>query len=62
MKTEMDAKRTALEAWAKENGIDTTYLRYVFGGGPGHGHGGPGGMRESSDDSTDTSAGSTTTN
>jgi Skp family chaperone for outer membrane proteins len=62
MKTEMDAKRTTLEAWAKENGIDTTYLRYVFGGGPGHGHGGPGGMHESSDDSTDTSAGSTTTN
>ena len=37
MKTEMDAKRTELETWAKDNGIDTAYLRYVFGGGPGHG-------------------------
>jgi hypothetical protein len=59
MKTEMDAKRTALETWAKENGIDSQYLRYVFGGH--HGHGGPGGMRGGDDSTTDTSAGSTTT-
>jgi hypothetical protein len=42
MKAEMDAKRTELETWAKDNGIDTEYLRYVMGhGGRGHGHGGP---------------------
>ena len=40
MKTEMDAKKTELEQWAKDNGINTDYLRYVMGGG--HGHGGPG--------------------
>lgn len=40
-KSEMDAKKTALKQWAKDNGIDTKYLRYVFGGGHGHGPGGP---------------------
>lgn len=40
MKSEMEAKRTELEAWAKENDIDDQYLRYVMGGG--RGHGGPG--------------------
>lgn len=43
MKTEMEAKRTELETWAKENGIDTQYLRFVMGGG--HGPGGMGHMR-----------------
>lgn len=48
MKTEMDAKRTELEKWAKDNGISTDYLRYVMGGG--HGHGGPGhGMEKPAD-------------
>lgn len=45
-KVEMDAKRTELETWAKDNGIDTTYLKYVMGGGHGHGHGEPGGFRD----------------
>jgi len=36
MKATMETKRTELEIWAKENGIDTEYLRYVMGGpGPG---------------------------
>lgn len=43
-KAEMDKRKTELEAWAKEKGIDTQYLRLVMGG-PGHGHGGPGGPR-----------------
>ncbi len=51
-KAKMDEKKTALESWAKDNGIDTQYLRYVMGGG--HGHGGPGGPR-SEKPSTDTS-------
>lgn len=44
-KSAMEAKRTELETWAKNNNIPTEYLRYVFGG-PRHGHGpgGPGGM------------------
>lgn len=50
MKSEMDAKRTELETWAKDNGIDTAYLRYVMGG---HGPGGPGHMRP--DDSNSSS-------
>lgn len=43
-KTEREKKKTELEAWAKENNIDTQYLRYVMGHGPGghgHGRGGP---------------------
>jgi hypothetical protein len=38
-KAEMEARRTALETWAKENGIDTQYL-YLLGGfgHMGHGH------------------------
>lgn len=42
-KAEMDKRKTELEAWAKQQGIDTKYLRLVMGGG--HGHGGPGGPR-----------------
>lgn len=41
MRAERSAHRTELEAWAKENGIDSDYLREVFSG-P-RGHGGPGG-------------------
>jgi hypothetical protein len=41
-KAEMDAKKTELENWAKQNNISTEYLRYVMGGGRGHGPGGPG--------------------
>ena len=43
MKKEMDTKRSELETWAKDNGIDSQYLRFVMGRG-GHGggeHGGP---------------------
>ena len=54
MKSEMDAKRTELEAWAKDNGIDTQYLRFVFGG-RGHGPGGPGMMRGADGDADDAS-------
>lgn len=39
-KAKMEAERTALEQWAKDNGISTDYLKYVHGGG--RGHGGPG--------------------
>jgi chromosome segregation ATPase len=39
-KAKMDEKKTELEAWAKENGLDLTKLRGVFMGG---GHRGPGG-------------------
>lgn len=41
-KEKMEAKRYELESWAKSQGIDSEYLRYVVGhGGPGmrHGHG-----------------------
>ncbi len=44
-KAKMDEQKTALEAWAKEQGISTEYLRYVMGHGPG-GHGGPGRGRD----------------
>lgn len=43
-RAKMEAHRTELEAWAKENGIDTTYLKYVMGGDRGHRHGGPAGV------------------
>lgn len=39
-KAKMDEKRTELESWAKEQGLDLTKLRGVLGG-----HGGPGGPR-----------------
>lgn len=48
IKADMDAKRTELETWAKDNGIPTEYLRYVFGHGGGH-MGGPGMMRSADD-------------
>lgn len=58
-KTEMEAKRTEIEQWAKDNGIDTQYLKYVFGHGPGgrgghgpFGHGGPDEDKSSSSDSS----------
>lgn len=35
----MDERRTALESWAKENGIPLTSLHFLM---PHHGHGGPG--------------------
>lgn len=40
-KTKMDEKRTALETWAKEQGLDLSELRGVLGGPGGHGGGGP---------------------
>lgn len=40
-KAAMDKQKSELEAWANQQGIDTQYLRYVMGHGPG-GHGGPG--------------------
>lgn len=37
-KAAMDAQRTELQSWAKEQGIDAQYLRFVMGhGGRGHG-------------------------
>lgn len=36
-KTAMDKKKTELEAWAKEQGIDLAKLKGIFGG-PGGGH------------------------
>ncbi len=41
MRSEMDSHMTELRQWAKDNGIDTKYLRYVVGGPGGH-HGGHG--------------------
>jgi len=38
----MDAKRTELDSWLKDQGIDTQYSYLLMGGG--RGHGGPGGM------------------
>lgn len=39
----MEEKRSALEAWAKEQGLDLSKLKGIFGGPGGHGgHGGPG--------------------
>lgn len=53
-KAARDAEKTALETWAKDNGIDTQYLKYVIGhGGPG-GKGGPGHKHEGSLDSSTT--------
>lgn len=43
-KAKMDAKRTELENWAKEQGLDLSKLRGVFHG-P-HGRGGPDGPRQ----------------
>lgn len=39
-KAKMDEKRTALQTWAKEQGLDLGELRGILGG-PGSGHGGP---------------------
>ena len=62
-KTARETKRTELETWAKDNGIDTQYLKYVFGHGPGgrgH-HGGPRG--DGPDDANkSTSSDASTTN
>jgi predicted phage gp36 major capsid-like protein len=55
-KSEMDTKRTELEQWAKDNGIDTQYLKYVFGHGPGgRGGHGPGGHNAPDDNTSDSS-------
>lgn len=40
-RTEMETKKTALDTWMKDNGIDTQYGYLLMGGGKGHG--GPGG-------------------
>jgi hypothetical protein len=37
-KAAMEKEKTDLETWASQNNIDSQYLRYIFGGG--HGHGG----------------------
>ncbi len=52
-KAAMDAQKTALEAWAKENNIPDDYMRMLHMGG---GHGGPGGLRgeKPPEDSTQT--------
>lgn len=51
MKKELDANRSELETWAKDNGIATKYLHFVIGGGH---HGGPRGDTQT--DSTNSSA------
>lgn len=43
-KAAMDNKKSELEAWASDNGIDSTYLRYVTAAG--HGHGGQQGNKD----------------
>ncbi len=57
-KDDLDKKRTEFETWAKDNGIDTSYLRYVMGHGGRGGHGGPEG-RDQGTDSTNKSSTST---
>jgi len=52
MKDAMKSRRDELKQWASDNDIDEQYLRYVMGGGHGHGPGGPGMRPESSDDSS----------
>lgn len=42
-KSDMEARKTALDKWFSDNNIPTDYRYLVFGGG--HGHGGPGGPR-----------------
>lgn len=53
-KAKMDEKRTELEAWATEQGLDLTKLKGIFGGhhGPGHGHG-PGHAEDGPDNDQD---------
>jgi hypothetical protein len=52
---EMQAKRTELETWAKENNIPDQYVGFVFGGGRrGLGHGGPNGFNGPTPTSSDT--------
>lgn len=43
-KAKMEEKRSALETWAQEQGLDLSKLKGVFGG-PGGGHGHRGGPR-----------------
>jgi hypothetical protein len=54
-KAAMQAERTSLEQWAKDNGISTDYLRYVVGGPHGMGMHGPRPSDSSSSTSTDQS-------
>ena len=58
-RTEMDAKKTALDTWLKDNDIDTQYSYLLMGGGRGHGHGGPHGENADSTTSSTTSKTST---
>lgn len=44
MRMQMDTKKTELDTWLKDNGIDAQY-RYLLMGGHGHGHGGHDGER-----------------
>lgn len=50
-KTEMDAKRKALEQWAKDNEIDSKYLMFLNDGGH---HGRPEGAMKSPDETEKT--------
>jgi competence protein ComGC len=52
-KTTMGKERSGLEAWAKQQGIDSQYLRYVVDHVP-DGHGGPRGEKPA--DATDSSS------
>jgi len=57
----MDAKRTELDTWLKDQGIDNQY-GYLLMGGRGHrGHGGPGRMHGERNDSSSSQSNNTTT-
>lgn len=51
-KAAMEAKKTELDNWVKQNNIPTDYVRYLMGGGKGHGHG----ERDMKPDSTTSSS------
>lgn len=61
-KAKRDQERTDLETWAKNNGIDTQYLRYVMGGHGHHGMGDRGDMMKDDTNNSSSTSGSSSTN
>jgi hypothetical protein len=55
-KAAMDTKKTELDTWLKDNGIDTQYAYLLMGGGPG----GPGGRGGDMGPASTTSSSTTT--
>lgn len=45
--TEMETRKTELDTWLKDQGVDTQYAYLVMGGGRGHGSSGRGGQNPS---------------